>query len=116
MIGSVVCYDNRIKTDWVGVAPETLRQHGAVSSETAIAMAQGIRDKFASDIGIGITGIAGPDGGSEAKPVGLVYLAIAGPHGVIVEEEHFSGQRGAIKTRAVNSSLDLLRRYIQKQK
>ena len=114
LIGSVVCYDNRIKTDWVGVSSETLLQHGAVSSETAIAMAKGIRDRFAADIGIGITGIAGPDGGNEAKPVGLVYLAVAGPHGVIVEEEHFAGQRSAIRNRAVNSSLDLLRRYLQK--
>ena len=79
-------------------------------------MAQGIRDRFATDIGIGITGIAGPSGGSAEKPVGLVYLAVAGPLGIVVEEEHFSGQRSAIKTRAVNSSLDLLRRYLQKIK
>jgi len=116
LIGSIVCYDNRIKTELVGVAPETLQKHGAVSQETATEMAQGIRGKFAADIGIGITGIAGPGGGSDEKPVGLVYLAVAGPQGIIVEEEHFSGQRSAIKTRAVNSALDLLRRYLQKIK
>ena len=114
LIGSIVCYDNRIKTEFVGVTPTLLQEHGAVSQQTAAAMAQGIRDRFATDIGVGITGIAGPDGGSAEKPVGLVYLAIAGPQGVIVEEEHFSGQRSAIKTRTVNSSLDLLRRYLQK--
>ena len=116
LIGSIVCYDNRIKTEFVGVTPTLLQEHGAVSQQTAAAMAQGIRDRFATDIGVGITGIAGPGGGSAEKPVGLVYLAIAGPQGVIVEEEHFSGQRSAIKTRTVNSSLDLLRRYLQKIK
>jgi nicotinamide-nucleotide amidase len=116
LIGTVVCYDNRIKTELAGVAPETLQKHGAVSQETAAEMAQGIRGRFAADIGIGITGIAGPGGGSDEKPVGLVYLAVAGPQGIMVEEEHFSGQRSAIKTRAVNSSLDLLRRYLQKIK
>ena len=114
LTGSIVCYDNRIKTEFVGVTPTLLQEHGAVSQQTAAAMAQGIRDRFATDIGVGITGIAGPGGGSAEKPVGLVYLAIAGPQGVIVEEEHFSGQRSAIKTRTVNSSLDLLRRYLQK--
>ena len=114
LIGSIVCYDNRIKTEFVGVTPTLLQEHGAVSQQTAAAMAQGIRDRFATDIGVGITGIAGPGGGSAEKPVSLVYLAIAGPQGVIVEEEHFSGQRSAIKTRTVNSSLDLLRRYLQK--
>lgn len=116
LIGSVVCYANRIKTEIIGVAPSILQEHGAVSRETAVAMASGIRDRFAADIGIGITGIAGPDGGTAAKPVGLVYMAIAGPQGVIVEEEHFSGQRIAIKARATNSTLNLLRQYLQKTK
>ena len=113
LIGSVVSYANRIKMDQVGVDAALLQEYGAVSPQTAKAMAQGIRDKFATDIGVGITGIAGPGGSTPEKPVGLVYIAVAGPQGVVVEEEHFSGQRTAIKTRAVNSALDLLRRYLQ---
>ena len=113
LIGSVVSYANRIKTDQVGVDAAVLQEYGAVSPETAKAMAQGIRSKFVTDIGVGITGIAGPGGSTPEKPVGLVYIAVAGPQGVVVEAEHFSGQRTAIKTRAVNSALDLLRRYLQ---
>jgi len=113
LIGSVVSYANRIKTEQVGVDAALLQEYGAVSPETATAMAQGIRSKFVTDIGVGITGIAGPGGSTPEKPVGLVYIAVAGPQGVVVEEEHFSGQRTAIKTRAVNSALDLLRRYLQ---
>ncbi len=114
LTGSIVAYSNRVKTDQVGVDATLLHTHGAVSRETACAMAEGIRYRFGTDLGVGVTGIAGPGGGSPDKPVGLVYIAVAGPQGVVVEEERYTGQRTAIKTRTVNATLDLLRRYLQK--
>lgn len=107
--GSVVCYSNRVKQETVGVPAALLAQYGAVSSETAMAMAEGIRERFASDIGIGVTGIAGPGGGTTEKPVGLVYVAVAGPWGTTVEEERFAGQRSGIRTRTVNAALNMVR-------
>jgi len=114
LVGSVVSYSNRIKTDFVGVPESVLEEKGAVSEETARAMAEGIRRRFGTDLGAGVTGIAGPSGGTQKKPVGLVYIAVAGPNGTIVEEERFTGQRITIKTRSVNAVLDLIRRYMQK--
>ena len=114
LVGSVVSYSNRIKSDVVGVPLSTLQANGAVSEETARAMSEGIRKRFASDIGVGITGIAGPDGGSAEKPVGLVYLSVSGPNGTIAAEERFLGQRNVIRMRAANAALDMIRRYLAK--
>jgi nicotinamide-nucleotide amidase len=111
--GSVVCYSNEIKIDVVGVPAATIAARGAVSTETAIAMAEGIRRRFGTTIGVGITGIAGPGGGTDEKPVGLVYIAVAGPNGTVVEEERFSGQRSGIRTRAANAALNLIRCYLK---
>ncbi|NMC33187.1 MAG: competence/damage-inducible protein A [Veillonellaceae bacterium] len=111
--GSVVCYSNEIKIDVVGVPAATIAARGAVSTETAIAMAEGIRRRFGTTIGVGITGIAGPGGGTDEKPVGLVYIAVAGPNGTVVEEERFSGQRSGIRTRAANAALNLIRFYLK---
>lgn len=115
LAGSVVSYSNRIKRDAVGVPEAVLESKGAVSKETACAMAEGIRGRFAVDIGVGITGIAGPDGGTAEKPVGLVYIAVAGPHGTVAIEERFAGQRNVIRMRAANSALDLVRHYLEQQ-
>lgn len=79
VMGSVVSYTNRIKETLVGVQHETLLAHGAVSEETAREMAEGIRRAIETDIGVGITGIAGPGGGTKEKPVGLVFIAVSGP-------------------------------------
>lgn len=76
--GGVCSYSNEMKIKWLNVKKETLQAHGAVSSETALEMAQGIRNATGSDYGISTTGVAGPDGGSSEKPVGTVYIAIAG--------------------------------------
>ena len=111
--GSVVCYSNDVKTGLVGVPAATIREKGAVSPETARAMAEGIRQGLDATIGVGITGIAGPDGGTAEKPVGLVYIAVAGPKGTIVEEQRFAGQRSGIRTRSVNAALNLVRRYLK---
>ena len=112
----MVVYSYEAKQALLGVRPQTLEEHGAVSRETVIEMVSGALVHSGAGVAVAVTGIAGPGGGSAEKPVGLVYFAVAGPQGVVVEEEHFSGQRSAIKTRTVNSSLDLLRRYLQKIK
>ena len=73
-LGAIVSYADRVKVDALGVPPDVLATHGAVSAQVALAMASGIRDRLATDLGVGITGVAGPDGGSDEKPVGLVYV------------------------------------------
>lgn len=109
--GAVVSYSNQVKAEQVGVPPAVLTQHGAVSEETALAMARGVRERLHTSLGVGITGIAGPDGGSDAKPVGLVYIAVDGPHGARCVAHHFNGERVVIKNLAALAALDLVRRY-----
>ena len=112
LTGSIVCYSNTVKIDQVGVAAETIADKGAVSPETAKEMALGIKNKFQSDIGLGITGIAGPDGATPDKPVGLVYIAVAGPGGVVCHEHYFNGTRTNIKHRTALAALNHLRHYL----
>lgn len=106
-LGTVV-YANRWKSNLLGVSLGTLAAYGAVSSQTAEAMAQGIRRLANTDVGIGITGIAGPSGGTEAKPVGLVYIALSYQGKVTVHKEQFLGDRKAIKAQTVQKALWLL--------
>ena len=113
LYGSVISYDNEVKISELKVPRHILETVGAVSEETAIAMAEGIKNKFGTSIGIGITGIAGPYGGSDDKPVGLVYIAIAGELGTKCYKNQFKGKRTAIKYRATQTALDIVRRYIQ---
>lgn len=113
LYGSVVSYDNEVKISELKVPNDVLKSVGAVSEETARAMAEGIKNKFNTDIGIGITGIAGPDGGSAEKPVGLVYIAIAGSLGTRCYKNQFKGKRTAIKYRATQTALDIIRRYVK---
>ena len=94
-LGGVVCYSNEMKTAWADVPPELIAAKGAVSSEVAIALAEGIRRRVGSTLGVGITGIAGPGGGSEEKPVGTVHIAVAGPAGVKEKLVHLPGDREA---------------------
>ncbi|CAK6686423.1 competence/damage-inducible protein A [Synechococcus sp. BA-124 BA4] len=110
-LGGVIAYANRIKCDQLGVAADLLETHGAVSDPVAIAMASGVRQRFASDWAIAVTGIAGPGGGSEAKPVGLVHIAVAGPDGCRSEAVRFAGRRGRrwIQLLTVGEALDHLR-------
>lgn len=110
--GGVVSYANEAKVGLLGVKEQTLQQHGAVSPETACEMARGIREKSGADIGIGITGIAGPGGGSREKPVGLVYIGLAHADGVEVKELRFLGGREAIRMLTAKTALDWLRRYL----
>lgn len=107
-LGGLITYSNDAKIKLLDVKPDTLAAHGAVSPETAAAMASGVRRALAADIGIGVTGIAGPGGGSAAKPVGLVYIGLDFNGQVQIRQELFSGQRENIKFRASQSALYLL--------
>ena len=112
VVGSVVCYTNRIKEQVVGVQPATIAAHTEVSAETAQEMAAGIRQRIATDIGVGITGLAGPGGGTAGQPVGLVYIAVAGAYGTIVREYHFRGSRKEIKQQSAESALQMIHDYL----
>ena len=113
VMGSVVSYSNDVKSRILHVAEETLAAHGAVSPETARAMAEGVRDLMQTDVGVGITGIAGPGGGSPEKPVGLVYIAVSAPEKTSVEKNVFSGVRAEIKRAAVNKALAMVQEMIR---
>lgn len=108
-LGGVVCYSNELKTAWADVPPELIAAKGAVSSEVAVALAQGIQRHTASTFGVGITGVAGPGGGSEEKPVGTVHIALASPTGVKERGVHFPGDREMIRFQASQAALDLVR-------
>jgi nicotinamide-nucleotide amidase len=110
--GGLVCYANDLKTSLAGVSDDLLRAHGAVSDQVARALAEGARKACSSDFGLGITGVAGPLGGSVDKPVGTVYLALAdGESGRSVKLD-WPGDRELIRRRAVTVALDLLRRRL----
>ncbi|QDR80582.1 competence/damage-inducible protein A [Sporomusa termitida] len=110
--GSVVCYSNEIKVAQVGVPAAVLAAEGAVSQKTAASMAQGIKARYSPDIGLGITGIAGPGGATAGKPVGLVYIAIDGPAGTAGYQHYFNGSRTDVKHRTALAALNHLRRYL----
>jgi nicotinamide-nucleotide amidase len=108
----IVAYSNEAKKRTLGVEPILLLEHGAVSGPVAEAMAEGVRKRAGTDFGLSITGIAGPDGGSEEKPVGLVYIALSDD----VQTEHrrlmIPGDRHLVRWRASQAALDLLRRRL----
>ncbi|HJO39253.1 MAG: competence/damage-inducible protein A [Vicinamibacterales bacterium] len=109
---AVVAYANTAKTDLLGVAPALLETHGAVSEPVALAMASGVAARAAADVGLGVTGIAGPTGGSEAKPVGTVCIAVTGQAGERVRTFAFRGERTFVKRQASQAALDMLRRML----
>lgn len=109
-LGGVVAYDNRIKTALLGVPPATLARHGAVSPQTARAMAQGILDRTGADLAVSVTGIAGPTGGTPAKPVGLVYIGLArrGKRPVAIRYLSPAKTRRAIRSATVDEAIRAL--------
>jgi nicotinamide-nucleotide amidase len=111
-VGGVVSYSNEAKEEMLGVPHETLVTHGAVSEEVALSMAEGVRRRISSDWGLGVTGIAGPSGGTDEKPVGLVHWAVAGPRGCRARHRVFPGDRAIVRQWSVNAVLDLLRRSL----
>ena len=110
--GGVICYSNRLKSNFVGVDRTSLQRFGAVSEEVARQMAFGIRESTGADFGLSVTGIAGPDGGTPEKPVGLVFIGLADDQDVQVRQERFPGSREAIRMRASRYALDWLRRKL----
>ena len=112
-LGGAVCYSNELKTKLVGVSPALIEENGAVSKPVAQAMAEGIRGRTGASIGIGITGIAGPSGGTPEKPVGLVYISLADERGTQVREFRFPGDRERIRTWASMAGLELIRRRVR---
>lgn len=115
-VGGVVTYSNEMKELLLGVPSETIERHGAVSEPVARAMAEGVRRRLGTDFGIGITGVAGPAGGSEEKPVGTVHLALAGPDETDGTTEHrrvlFPGDRRRVREQSAQLALELLRRRL----
>jgi nicotinamide-nucleotide amidase len=107
-----ITYSNLAKQEMLGVPKKLIERHGAVSPEVAAAMAQGIKAAAHTSLGLAVTGIAGPDGGTEEKPVGLVYISLADSHGVKTEMHRFLGSREMIRLRASQMALDLLRRHL----
>lgn len=113
VLGGIVAYSNEVKVTQVGVARETIERHGAVSEEVARALAEGARARLGADVGVGVTGIAGPTGGSAEKPVGLVWLSVVGPNGAgITRSVHLPGGRDDVRERAVTVAMHLIRRLL----
>ena len=110
--GGVVCYSNDLKTAWADVPPELIESQGAVSSAVANALAAGIRRRTGASLGVGITGIAGPSGGSPEKPVGLVHIAIADAVNSSERTVQLTGDRDRIRYQASQLALDMVRRYL----
>ncbi len=112
--GGVIAYDDRVKARLLGVQQQTLAAHGAVSAAVAAEMAEGVRRSLAADFGIAITGIAGPGGGTAERPVGLTFVAVAGPvGGPDVERAVFPGGRRQVKEAAVALAGAMLLRRLE---
>jgi nicotinamide-nucleotide amidase len=113
--GSVVAYSNTVKMDTLGVKEKTLIAHGAVSEQTVTEMALGIKRKFGTDYAIAVSGVAGPDGGTEEKPVGTIWIAVAGPKNIIIEKYNFGKHRQRNIRVAALTALNKLRLMIEKE-
>jgi nicotinamide-nucleotide amidase len=111
-LGGAIVYSNELKSIFAGVPPELIAEHGAVSAEVAEALAKGIRLSTGATIGLGITGIAGPNGGSETKPVGLVYICVSDAQKTEVLERTFRGDRERVRRWSTQQALDLIRKRL----
>ena len=112
-LGGVIAYHNDVKLDLLGVRTEDLEEYGAVSEEVALQMASGVREKLGADVGVSVTGIAGPGGGTAEKPVGLVWIAVHAS-GVKARRFHVGGDRAEIRQRAAQAALEMVRRALSK--
>ncbi len=112
--GGVVAYDNRVKEKVLSVPAEELAVYGAVSEQVARSMASGVRTLLNTSIGLAVTGIAGPGGGTPGKPVGLVYAALDGPWGTLCRELRLRGSRAEIRTATAAAALEMLYFYLLK--
>lgn len=107
-VGGLISYSNQLKSAELGVEPHVLEQHGAVSAQAAVAMAEGARGRYRADVAVAVTGVAGPGGGSERKPVGLTYVAVADVHGHDVRRHAWHEDRHGNKVRSAGAALSLL--------
>jgi PncC family amidohydrolase len=112
-LGGVIAYHDRIKASFLGVSPSLLRNKGAVSAEVVSAMARGVQNRVHADCAIAVSGVAGPDGGTPEKPVGLVYIGICAKNKRAVFEERFRGKRESIRRQTVKKALARLRGLLQ---
>jgi nicotinamide-nucleotide amidase len=111
-LGGAIVYSNQLKISFANVAPDLISQHGAVSEEVAKALASGIRQRTGATLGLGITGVAGPTGGTEAKPIGRMYIAVSDAQKTEVLEYTFRGSRTRIREWSATQALDLIRRRL----
>jgi nicotinamide-nucleotide amidase len=107
-LGGIVSYADEVKESLLGVPASVLLDHGAVSEPTARAMASGVRHRLGADVGVGITGIAGPGGATADKPVGLVYLAVETPSATRIRRDVWAGDRAAVRRASVEAAIDLV--------
>ena len=107
-LGGIVSYADGAKVELLGVPATTIEHHGAVSAQVAVSMAEGARARLGCDYAMAVTGVAGPDGGTDAKPVGLTYVAAVGPDGHAVRRYQWSGDRASNKTQSAVAALELL--------
>ena len=114
-LGGVTAYANETKIRLLGVSPVTLEKYGAVSSETVIEMARGVRNTLGADIGISVSGIAGPGGGTADKPVGTVWIGLSSPQQEYSRHYLWLGDRLAVKEQSAQAALSLLVEYLQKE-
>jgi competence/damage-inducible protein CinA-like protein len=110
--GAIVAYSNEVKVSQADVAPELIQRHGAVSAEVAQALADGARARLGADVGIGVTGVAGPGGGSEEKPVGLVWLSVAADGAHMTRSVNLPGARADVRDRATTVAMHMIRRML----
>ncbi len=111
-LGGVISYSNESKVRLLGVRRATLRRRGAVSEAVALQMADGARQRLHADVGVGITGIAGPSGGTRKKPVGLVYIAVSSKRDKFVTRNLWKGSRDSIKRKSVAKAIEMLESFI----
>ena len=115
-VGGIVAYADDVKEGELGVPRDVLDRHGAVSAEAAAAMAAGARERLGANVAVAVTGIAGPGGGTEAKPVGLVYVHAEGPDGARSADFVLPGDRDSIRRRATVTALHLVRRLLARSR
>ena len=113
--GGVIAYSNAVKQSLLGVKEDTLAKWGAVSEQTVREMAAGACRRLGTQVGVAVSGIAGPTGGSKAKPVGLVYICVKAGKRIAVERYRFRGGRRAVKERSADAALRLCRRVLEEQ-
>jgi PncC family amidohydrolase len=114
-VGGVISYSDALKASLLDVPEATIAAHGAVSAQVAVAMAQGARARLGCDYAVAVTGVAGPGGGTEAKPVGLTYVAVAGPSGDEVRRHGWDGDRAQNKERSAVAALELLLQQVEER-